>query len=139
MWDAINKYGWGNIEHKIVADGVSSDVAYLIEAELIAKYQANNPLFGYNKSIGGKCGSLGCKRSEEYKKKVSEGLKRAYKHGNKTAGQKAILQYAKNGELINSYSSKREASKATGIDERNIGRCCYGRCKSAGGYIWKYA
>ena len=39
---------------------------------------------------------------------------------------------------INKYPSLREASRQTKIDERDIGKVCKGRRKTAGGYIWKY-
>jgi hypothetical protein len=138
VWRAITKYGWENIRHDVIAEGVSPNIAYQLEAELIAKYQTNNPLFGYNNSVGGESSSIGCKHSDEYKKKVSEGLKRAYKDGRKSAGERLTLQFTKDGHYLKSYKSKREASKATGIDEGNIGRCCSGTCKCAGGYVWKY-
>ena len=32
----------------------------------------------------------------------------------------------------------KEANSATGINRGNIGECCLGHRKSAGGYFWRY-
>ena len=53
FWRAIQKYGWENIEHIIVAENLSHDDACKMEIELIAKYQSNNPKYGYNRTSGG--------------------------------------------------------------------------------------
>ena len=53
FWRAIQKYGWDNIEHIIVAEKLTRDDACKLEIELIAKYQSNNPKYGYNRTLGG--------------------------------------------------------------------------------------
>ena len=50
---------------------------------------------------------------------------------------KPVLQFTIEGEFIRSYSSASEASRQTGIC--NIGKCCKGRYKTAGGFIWRFA
>ena len=42
------------------------------------------------------------------------------------------------GELLATFPSLMEAERVTGIDDGNISKCCLGKIKSAGGYIWKY-
>lgn len=69
FYSAIQKYGWENIEHLIIADGLSQQEAYSLEKELIKKHDATNPLKGYNNSTGGGGGALGVKYSEETIKK----------------------------------------------------------------------
>lgn len=51
-----------------------------------------------------------------------------------------VLQYTKDGQFVKEYSSAKEASRKTGINNSNIGYCCKGKYgfKTAGGYIWKY-
>lgn len=51
---------------------------------------------------------------------------------------KPVLQFTKDGELINEYYSVREASRQTGIFSGSICNCCNGKSKSAGNYTWKY-
>lgn len=53
FWRAIQKYGWDNIKHIIVAENLTHDEACKKEVELIAKYQSNNPKYGYNRTSGG--------------------------------------------------------------------------------------
>lgn len=50
-----------------------------------------------------------------------------------------ILQFTKDGELVNEWPSGREAGRQLGIAQQSICQCCKGRCKSAGGFIWRYA
>lgn len=51
---------------------------------------------------------------------------------------KRVNQYSKEGELIRKYFSIAEAAKTTGIDSSSISKCCRGKLKSTGGFIWKY-
>lgn len=71
FWRAIQKYGWENFEHIILFDGLSKEVADIIEKELIEKYQCQNPQYGYNIRNGGSHGGL----SEESKVKISNANK----------------------------------------------------------------
>ena len=61
--------------------------------------------------------------------------------GKKLIGQKIskrIAQYSKDGIYIKEYASIKEAEEETGIFKSNISRACYGKLKSAGGFIWKF-
>ena len=51
---------------------------------------------------------------------------------------KRVVQYDRLGNLINEYSSAREAEKETGIGYRLISADCHGGKKSAHGFIWKF-
>ena len=53
MWNDIQKYGWDNFRHSVVASGLSADDAYEMEVELISKMKSNNPKYGYNVYPGG--------------------------------------------------------------------------------------
>ena len=44
----------------------------------------------------------------------------------------------KTGELLATFPSTCEAERVTGIDHSHISKCCKGKYKSAGGYVWKY-
>lgn len=50
---------------------------------------------------------------------------------------KAVIQKDKNGQIIKRYPSRLEASRVTGIDTGHIAKCCIGKRKSAGGYVWE--
>ncbi len=51
--------------------------------------------------------------------------------------RKKVGQYDLQGNLINIYNSRKEASNAVGVDPSSIGKCCNGNQKTAGGFIWK--
>lgn len=55
MWRAIQKYGWDNIEHLIIAEQLNQEEALKMEAELIKQYKTFPPSlgFGYNATSGG--------------------------------------------------------------------------------------
>ena len=51
---------------------------------------------------------------------------------------KSVTQLDKNGKIINTFKSIREAERITGIDSSGIAKCCKGKRKIAGGYCWRY-
>ena len=72
FYNAIKKYGWDNIQSKIIYAGLSQDEAVQKEKELIAMYDTTNPKKGYNISTGGESGNAGTHHitSEETKEKL---------------------------------------------------------------------
>lgn len=54
---------------------------------------------------------------------------------------KPVVQYTKDGKLLQVYESIRLAEKITGISNQVISCCCKGNPhhSTAGGYIWRYA
>ena len=74
----------------------------------------NHPMFGKH-------------HTEETKSKMS-----------KSSHSKPVLQYSKEGELIAEYLSTKEAERQTGCYHGHICKCCKGKYKSCGGFIWKY-
>ena len=69
----------------------------------------------------------------------SEAHKKAIGEAHKGVNVKKVLQLTKSGVFIKEWQSMSEASKQLKINCSNICRCCNGICKSAGGYVWKYA
>lgn len=59
------------------------------------------------------------------------------KKGKEHPRSKIVLQI-KSGEIIAKFGGVREAERKTGIGRVNIGCCCRGIQKTAGGYEWKY-
>ena len=68
---AINKYGWDNFQHIIIAKGLTEDEAKWLEKELIREWDSANPNKGYNITLGGE-GANGLVHTEEFKEKRSE-------------------------------------------------------------------
>lgn len=52
--------------------------------------------------------------------------------------QKIVLQYDKDGNLLNQYPSATIAALKNGYNLKTISQCCRGRTKSAYNYIWRY-
>ena len=90
FYSAIQKYGWDNFEHVIVATGLTKKEADWLEKYLIAYYETTDRTKGYNNTKGGD-GSfemtddvkrrmseakLGVKKSDEHRKHLSEAHKR---------------------------------------------------------------
>lgn len=162
---AIQKYGWDNIRHEILFDGLTKEEAEAKEIELIAEYRSDQRKYGYNIEHGG---SLCGKHSAYTRRKMSEALKgernprygkkfpdqmRNYRKGKQSEatrirkseahkGQEpvnriAVIQYEKDGRIVGRFMSLLDASKATGITLSNICRACNKQRKSAGGYMWE--
>lgn len=55
FYNAILKYGWNNIEHKILFSNLNKEEAEEKEIELISKYKSNEKKYGYNIDNGGNC------------------------------------------------------------------------------------
>lgn len=68
---AIQKYGWDNIKHEVLAEGLSKEQAQQMEIDLIAQYHSNEREYGYNLTNGGD-GLNGWEVTEEFRKKRSE-------------------------------------------------------------------
>lgn len=74
FYNAIQKYGWDNFEHEIIASNLTKDEACNFEQLLIAKMKTYDNNYGYNMTFGGE-GASGRHPTEETKHKISEALK----------------------------------------------------------------
>lgn len=53
LWSAIQKYGWENFQHEIIAYGLTREEAGHMEQLLINKLDLMEPKKGYNLTPGG--------------------------------------------------------------------------------------
>lgn len=68
------------------------------------------------------------------KKNLAEGIiKRSAKL------KKKIDQYTIDGEYVKTWESAMDAARELEIDNSAIGKCCKGKYKSVGGFIWRFA
>lgn len=152
MWRAIQKYGWKNVKHSIIRDGLTKADAEAMEIELIRKHRSNDRRYGYNVDNGGN--SPG-RMSEETKRKISaahsgegnpfygrhlsdnhkEKIREARKERNIQPVNKRPVRCLETGVI---YESTAEATRSLGIHNYAIRRVCYGERKTAGGYHWEY-
>ena len=155
FYKAINKYGWDNFEHIILKDNLTTKEAKELEIRLIAFFKSNNPEYGYNITAGGD-GSYGMVKSEETREKIRKTLtgRKNQPHSEETKKKMSeaasghnnsryktssvIYQFDLNGNLVKKHQGTGDAERETGIDRGGIVRCCNGKYKQAGGYIWRY-
>lgn len=136
---AIEKYGWDNIYHNIILDGLSEQEACYLEKRLIARYDTMNPENGYNRTPGGNKGSLGHRMSEDSKQRIREANRnrQIYKYN----CRKVVC--VETGEEFGSIS---EAANSVHVYPHVISKFCRGEyvnehlmVSSAGGFHWKFA
>lgn len=160
--EATEKYGWNNIEHLIIARGLTQDEAYWLEEELIKEFDTTNPDKGYNISKGGKSGFNGVKHTLEAKKKISEakiGKQLSEDHKKKlsenhwdNSGENHPMygkhhteetrkkQSEANAKAVICITTKRvfhmakEGAEYYNCNHSSIIQCCKGKCKSSGKY-----
>ena len=87
------------------------------------------------------CGKIGGKILNE--KLTFEQRSKGGKIGGKSQSKiekqsKPILQFTKDGEFIKEWPSMIEAERQIRIAHSSICKCCKGKSKTAGGFIWAY-
>lgn len=134
---AINKYGWNNFEHIIIAKGLSEQEAKWLEVQLIAIHDSTNRDKGYNITIGGDTGHhlkgelnpfYGKHHNEETKAKL-----RITSSGSNNPRSKKV-RCIETGQVFDSAGI---ASKAIGKERSAVRRAIKDGHK-AGGYRWEY-
>ncbi len=68
---------------------------------------------------------------------TANGLKKETIDELKCFNTKQIIRYNLNGVKIDEFKSLREAARNTGINHGNISKCCSGKFKHTGGFIFK--
>ena len=163
--NAINKYGWDNIKHEVLFDGLTEHEAQELEKYMIQWYDTANRKYGYNLSTGGESSS-GYKHTEDARRKISEnhadisGENHPFYGKHHTEEVKQNISKAMKGKNCGKNSSAarsvicittkriffttKEAGEYYNIDRSHIGSCCKGKRKSAGKLpdgtklVWKY-
>lgn len=164
FYNAIEKYGWDNIKHEIMAVVDTLEEAAKIETELIAKYNTADRKYGYNRSPSTSA-SFGLPipmHSEETKKMQSEKAKARPMETRNLSGLlnhpyrsvkgkphhltpegkrklressgKPIVQYEYRLVPVGIYDTANTAIEKTGINVRNSLHRGY----KSGGFQWRY-
>lgn len=71
FYRAIEKYGWDNFQHIIIAKGLDEETAKWLEIQLIREWDTTDKNKGYNITLGGESAN-GYSPSEETRKKISK-------------------------------------------------------------------
>jgi hypothetical protein len=119
FWNAIQLYGWDNMQHIVLADDLTKEEACLFERAMIAIYNTNNRDYGYNETDGGEH----YKHSERTKQKISESHK-----GRKNSRSKAVICITTGYCFGSTGEAARWLNLNNGCHIRN---CCAGRRKTA--------
>ena len=123
FWNAINKYGWDNFEHIVIARGLTKDEAKWVKIELIREWDTTNPEYGYN--VGYKSKIV----SKEARKKISE----SSKGKSRSEEAKKKMSEAKEGtthteEVRKKMSEDREGHEVTEETREKISKSNKGKC-----------
>ena len=121
MYDDIQKFGWDNFDHDILASDICEKEAYELERQYISEYNSTDPAHGYNISTGGK-GTCGVPLNEEKKAKLIKAIsgENHYlyrKHLQENTRQK--LSEAHKGERNPSYGKPRSEETRRKISKGN--------------------
>lgn len=113
FWNAIQKYGWDNFEHEVIASNLTLEEANNFEELLIEKLDSTNPEKGYNLQSGGK----NHKQAEETRQKISKNLK------GKMAGENnPMYGVSRYGEDNPFYGKKHTDETKEKISQARIGK-----------------
>ena len=82
--------------------------------------------------------STHCKIHREHRAKNYKALGKKTGAINGKKNSIPIIQFSLDGTLIREWPSLSEAGRQLGIHQQNIGQCCKGRLKHAGGFVWRY-
>lgn len=157
---AIRKYGWKNFKHEILFTNVEEERAKRLEIELIRHYKGLG--ISYNLTNGGD-GTNGYHHTDEYKQFKSQQMEEFFstergkeicaKGGKTNLGKKynrksgftkgdyqvrIVCQYSLEGVLLNKFKSVSDASRKTGANNCQIGKCLRGKAITAKNFIWRY-
>lgn len=90
--------------------------------------------------VGHSPSNKGKKWNEEERRIISERTKEAMKDEKVLAKfSTPVSQYTKDGQFVRTYPSMNEASRLTNAPQSTISLCCNGKCKSSGGFVWRFA
>lgn len=163
FYNAILKYGWGNISHEILFSGLSKSEAEAKEVELIAFYKSDQREFGYNLATGG---HLGRHHGDETREKLREASLKMWEQDGfrenwiskrigvpkseetkrkqsvsahlRTDNKRPVIQMDLDGNILNVFSGLRVASRETGVNTGSISNCCKGLYEETHGFKWRY-
>lgn len=147
-YSCINLYKNGKIKqffvHRLVWEAFNSPVPYGMQLDHIDGDKTNNALSNLrcvtpkentNNPVTRKRqldGIAARETDKDFIIKRREGIKKSH--------SKPVLQIDKDTDnIIKKWESISDAAREFSLDYRTISACCHGRCKTAGGYRWKFA
>ena len=131
IWYAIQKYGWDNFRHDIIATDLTRKEACDMEIELIAKCKSTDPSFGYNLESGGQHPTLSPESIEK--------LRQSQMGHSVSEKVRTILAESRRVPIIcletqEVFSSVKDASDKMGLCYSSVGKAARGKQDTCGGY-----
>ena len=124
-----NHPNWG----KSLSEETRKKISEALKGKFVGE---NNPNYGSHKLKGENNPMYGKQHSEEARKKMSEN--HADYSGGKHPHSKKIIQYDKQWNLIKIWDCIMDVERELKINHSDISRCCRGKLKTTGGFIWRY-
>lgn len=118
FYKAIEKYGWDNFQHEIIASGLTKEEAENFEILLIDKLKTRNDKYGYNRAIGGDIDNVPI--------------------GKDNPISKCVYQFSLDGQFIKKWDCISDIKRELGFNDSSIVNCCKGRKKTMYGFLWSY-
>lgn len=96
FYKAIQKYGWDNLQHEVIATNLTHDEACDFEKKIIKELNANHRDYGYNTTLGGEgtCGFSGWFKGKHWSPEMRQKLSEAHKGQTKTEEQRKNMSLA---------------------------------------------
>lgn len=120
FYNAIQKYGWDNIQHEIIADNLTLEEASMLEIRLIKELDSYGN-HGYNNNLGGR-----------YEFHQSEDLT-GQTFGDLTVIKKVKSDYYKNGRVLSEYLCECSCGRTIVLDSFQLKHTrlylCCDKCK----------
>lgn len=135
----IDKYGYTRVDLYKNSKCIVKQVHRLVAIAFIPNIE-NKPEVNHidgNKQNNNINNLEWCTRTENERHAYKTGLKKS-RYGKDNKNSKPVIQYDLNMNIIAEYVGAREAGRKTGYNQSNITKCCNGKVKTAGGYIWRY-
>lgn len=135
IWYAIQKYGWDNFIHEIIASGLTRQEACEMESDLIKTHNTMDPEYGYNLTSGGE--------HFIFSQKSLDRLSRSQMGHPVSDHVRAILSECHNKPVIcletgETFKNSVEASDKLGICRTSVLKAASGKQDTCGGYHFAY-
>lgn len=135
IWYAIQKYGWDNFTHEIVATDLTRQEACDMEVDLIKTYNTMDPDYGYNLTSGGEHFVF----SPESLEKLSRS-----QMGHPVSDKVRYMLAERNSKPIicietnEIFKNAAEAADKVGLCRTSVSRAAKGKQDTCGGYHFAF-
>ena len=107
--NAIQKYGWDNFSHEVIAENLTKDQASFYERTMIKAYRSNEREFGYNIQPGGL--HAGGMSPEGFERFISASME---------ANKKPVVSFSRKGKRLMWFDSAQSAADYYGVSHSSV-------------------